>query len=83
MTYDVLFTKQNTNVLRASASSRPLLWKAIPRKISRTRADLQALLVGGRMIPLDLDATPEGHPWQPCAGLCADDPDGDAFQTSL
>jgi tRNA(fMet)-specific endonuclease VapC len=49
----------------------------------QARADVQALLVGGRIIHLDLEATPEGHPWQPLAGMVADDPDWDAFQASL
>ena len=85
MTYDVLFTRTEHKFI-----ARVRQWPAIvvegdteEEVLRKAQADLQALLVGGRMIPLDLDATPEGHPWQPCAGMCADDPDGDAFQTSL
>jgi hypothetical protein len=51
--------------------------------LRKAQADLQALLIGGRIIQLDLEAEPEGHPWQPFAGMFADDPDWDAFQASL
>jgi hypothetical protein len=51
--------------------------------LRKAQADLQSLLVGGRIIQLDLDAKPEGHPWQQFAGMFADDPDWEAFQASL
>jgi hypothetical protein len=51
--------------------------------LRQAQADLQALLAGGRMIQLELDAQPEVHPWQPFAGMFADDPDWEAFQAAM
>jgi predicted RNase H-like HicB family nuclease len=85
MTYDVLLTRKDNKFI-----ARIRQWPAIvvegdteEEVLRKAQADLQSLLVGGRIIQLDLDAQPEGHPWQPFAGMFADDPDWDAFQASL
>jgi tRNA(fMet)-specific endonuclease VapC len=49
----------------------------------QARADWQALLVGGRILQRDLEATPTGHPWQPWAGMVAEEPDWNAVHASL
>jgi hypothetical protein len=46
-------------------------------------SNLQALLAGGRIIQLEPDVKPEAHPWQPFAGMFADDPDWEAFQEAM
>jgi predicted RNase H-like HicB family nuclease len=85
MTYDVLLTRKDNKFI-----ARVRQWPAIvvegeteDEVLRKAQADLQALLVGGRIIPLELDAPPEEHPWQPLAGMFADDPDWEAFQASL
>lgn len=35
------------------------------------------------MMHLECEAPLEAHPWQPLVGMCADDPDWDAFQASM
>jgi predicted RNase H-like HicB family nuclease len=85
MTYDVLLTRKDDKFI-----ARVRQWPAIivegdtkEEVLRKAQADLQSLLAGGRIIQLELEAKPEGHPWQPLAGMFADDPDWDAFQASL
>lgn len=85
MTYDVLLTRKEHKFI-----ARVRQWPAIvvegdteEEVLRKAQEDLQALLVGGWIIQLDLEAKPEGHPWQQFAGMFADDPDWDAFQASL
>ena len=85
MTYDVLLTrKQNKFIARVRQ------WPVIvvegdseEEVLRQAQADLQALLTGGRIIQLELDAKPEAHLWQPFAGMFADDPEWEAFQKSV
>ena len=85
MTYEVFVTsKANTFIARVRQ------WPVIvvegeseAEVVRQVQADLQALLAGGRMIQLELEAKPEEHPWQPWAGMCAGDPDWDALQASV
>jgi hypothetical protein len=51
--------------------------------LRKAQADLQSLLVGGRIMQLELETEPEAHPWQRFAGMFADNPDWDAFQESM
>ena len=72
MTYEVFVTsKANTCIARVRQ------WPVIvvegeseAEVVRQAQADLQALLAGGRMIQLALEAKPEEHPWQPWAGMC-------------
>ena len=85
MTYDVLLTRKEDKFV-----ARVRQWPAIivegdseEEVLRQAQADLQSLLVGGRIIQLELEADPQGHPWQQFAGMFADDPDWDAFQESM
>jgi predicted RNase H-like HicB family nuclease len=85
MTYDVLLTRKADKYV-----ARVRQWPEIvvegdseEEVLRKAQADLKSLLVGGRIIQLELEAGPEAHPWQPFAGMFADDPDWDAFQESM
>ena len=85
MTYDILLTRKANKFI-----ARVRQWPVIvvegdseEEVLRQAQADLQALLAGGRMIQLELDAKPEAHPWHPFAGMFADDPDWEAFQASM
>jgi predicted RNase H-like HicB family nuclease len=85
ITYAVLLTRKKQKFI-----ARVRQWPAIvvegdteEEALRKAQADLQALLVGGRIIQLDLEAKREGHPWQQFAGMSADDPDWDTFHASL
>jgi hypothetical protein len=85
MTYEVLLTSKANKCI-----ARVRQWPVIVVEdeseeavLRQAQADLQALLAGGRMIQLELEAKPEEHSWQPWAGMCAGDPDWDAFQASM
>jgi hypothetical protein len=49
----------------------------------KAQADLKSLLVGGRIVQLDLEVKPDEHPWLKFAGMFANDPDWDKFQESM
>jgi predicted RNase H-like HicB family nuclease len=85
MTYDVLLTKQDDKFV-----ARVCQWPAIVAEsdteeeaLRKVQADIQSLLAGGRIVQLEVDIQPEKHPWQPFAGMFADDPDWEAFQASI
>jgi predicted RNase H-like HicB family nuclease len=85
MTYDVLVTRKEDKFI-----ARVRQWPAIivegdseEEVLRKAQADLQSLLVGGRIIQLELETEPEAHPWQRFAGMFADDPDWDTFQESM
>src|SRR5262245_9787074 len=85
MTYDVLLTRKANKFI-----ARVRQWPVIvvegdseEEVVRQVQADLQALLAGGRIIQLELDAKPEAHPWQPFAGMFTDEPDWEAFQASM
>ena len=85
MTYDVLLTKKDDKFIACVQQ-----WPAIvvegdteDEVLQKVRADLKSLLVGGRIVQLELDVKPEEHPWQQFAGMFADDPDWEAFQQSI
>jgi predicted RNase H-like HicB family nuclease len=85
MTYDVLLTRKEDKFI-----ARVRQWPAIivegdseEEVLRKAQADLQSLLVGGRIIQLELETEPEAHPWQRFAGMFADNPDWDAFQESM
>jgi predicted RNase H-like HicB family nuclease len=85
MTYDVLLTRKADKYI-----ARVRQWPEIvvegdseEEVLRKAQADLKSLLVGGRIIQLELEAEPEAHPWQPFAGMFADDADWDAFQESM
>ena len=85
MTYDVLLTRKANKFI-----ARVRQWPVIvvegdseEEVLRQAQADLHALLAGGRIIQLELEAKPEAHPWQPFAGMFADDPDWEAFQKSV
>jgi len=85
MTYDVLLTRKAHKFI---ARVRQLPVSVVEgdseeEVLRQAQADLPALLAGGRMVQLELDATPEAHPWQPFAGMFADDPDWKAFQEPM
>ena len=85
MTYDVLLTKKDDKFV-----ARVCQWPAIVAEsdtaeevLRKVQADLQSLVAGGRMVHLEVAIQPEAHPWQPFAGMFADDPDWEAFQASI
>jgi predicted RNase H-like HicB family nuclease len=85
MTYDILLTKQGGKFV-----ARVCQWPAIVAEsdieaeaLRKVQAHLQSLLAGGRIVQLEVDIKPEEHPWQPFAGMFADDPDWEAFQASI
>ena len=84
MTYDVLVTrKANKFIARVCQWPVIVVEESEAAVLRQAQADLQALLAGGRIIQLELDAKPEAHSWQPFAGMFADDPDWEAFQESM
>src|SRR5919108_3871872 len=85
MTYEVLLTRK-ANKFIAHVRQWPVIvveGESEAEVLRQAQADLQALLAGGRIIQLELDAKPEAHPWQPFAGMFTDDPDWEAFQASM
>ena len=85
MTYDVLLTRKEKKFI-----ARVRAWPEIvvegdteEEALCKAQADLQALLMAGRIVQLSLDVKPEAHPWQQFAGMFADDPDWDAFQAAI
>lgn len=85
MTYDVLLTRKDNKFI-----ARVRQWPAIivegeteEEVLRKAQADLQSLLTEGQIVQLELEAKPEAHPWQPFAGMFADDPDWEAFQESM
>ena len=85
MTYDILLTKKDNKFM-----ARVCAWPAIvvtgdteEEVLRKTQADLQALLMTGRIVQLSLDVKPDEHPWRTFAGMFADDPDWDAFQAAM
>ncbi|MBI3951537.1 MAG: type II toxin-antitoxin system HicB family antitoxin [Acidobacteria bacterium] len=85
MTYDVLVTKKDEKFI-----ARVRAWPEIvvegdteEEALMKAQADLKSLLMGGRIVPLDLDVRPDEHPWRQFAGIFADDPDWDEFQESI
>jgi hypothetical protein len=85
MTYDVLLTKKKDRFIACVRQ-----WPAIVAEgdteedaLQKVRADLKAFLVGGKIVQLEVEATPDQHLWQPFAGMFADDPDWEAFQASM
>lgn len=85
MTYDVLLTKQDGKFV-----ARVCQWPAIiaesateEEALRKVQAHLQSLVAGGRIVQLEVDILPEKHPWQPFAGMFADDPDWEAVQVSI
>ncbi len=84
MTYDVLLTRK-ANKFIARVRQWPVIvveGESEAEVLRQAQADLQALLAGGRIIQLELDESEE-HPWQPLAGMFADDPDWEAFQEAV
>ncbi len=85
MTYDVLLTKKDEKFI-----ARVRQWPEVvvedeteEKVLARARADLKTLLAEGRIVQLDLDLEPTGHPWLKFAGMFADDPDWEEFQESI
>jgi predicted RNase H-like HicB family nuclease len=85
MTYDVVLTKKDSKFV-----ARVCQWPAIAAEsdteeeaLRKIQAHLQALLAGGRIVQLEVDIPSKEHPWQQFAGMFADDPDWEAFQTSM
>ena len=85
MTYEVLLTRK-ANKFIARVRQWPVIvveGESEAEVLRQAQADLQALLTGGRIIQLEIDAKPEEHQWQPWAGMFAGDPDWDALQASM
>jgi len=85
MTYDVLLTKKDEKFI-----ARVREWSEIvvegeteEEALVKAQADLKSLLVGGRIVQLDLEVKPDEHPWLKFAGMFANDPDWDKFQESM
>jgi len=85
MTYDVWLTKKDDKF-----AARVCQWPAIVAEsdteeeaLRKVQAHIQSLLAGGRIVQLEVDIQPEGHPWQQFAGMFANDPDWEAFQASI
>jgi predicted RNase H-like HicB family nuclease len=85
MTYVVLLTKKDGKFI-----ARVCQWPVViaendteEEALRKVQANLQSLVAGGRIVQLEVDIPPEEHPWQPFAGMFADDLDWEAFQASL
>lgn len=85
MTYDVLLTKKDEKFI-----ARVREWPEIvvegeteEEVLVKAQADLKSLLVGGRIVQLDLEVKPDEHPWLKFAGMFANDPDWDNFQAAI
>ena len=85
MTYDVLVARKDKKFI-----ARVRAWPEIcvegdteEEVLRKAQADLQALLMTGRIVQLALDVQLDEHPWRQCAGMFADDPDWDAFQAAI
>ncbi|MBE7474224.1 MAG: type II toxin-antitoxin system HicB family antitoxin [Anaerolineae bacterium] len=85
MTYDVLLTKKDEKFI-----ARVRGWPEIvvegeteEEALVKAQADLKSLLVGGRIVQLDLEVKPDEHPWLKFAGMFANDPDWDNFQAAI
>jgi len=85
MTYDVLVTKRDEKFI-----ARVRAWPEIVAEgdteqevLMKAQADLKSLLAEGRIVQLEIDVTPDEHPWRRFAGMFADDPDWDEFQASI
>ncbi|GAB4456632.1 MAG: hypothetical protein Fur0044_50430 [Anaerolineae bacterium] len=85
MTYDVLLTKKDEKFI-----ARVREWPEIvvegeteEEALVKAQADLKSLLVGGRIVQLDLEVKPDEHPWLKFAGMFANDPDWDNFQAAI
>ncbi len=85
MTYDVLLIQKDQKFI-----ARVRQWPEIvvegeteEKALAHARADLEALLLTGRIVPLEVEVKPDQHPWSQFAGMFADDPDWENFQKAI
>jgi len=85
MAYDVLLTKKDERFV-----ARVCQWPEIiaegdteERALDMVRSGLRNLLLGGRLVKLDIRPVPDEHAWSEYAGMFADDPDWEEFQKSI
>jgi predicted RNase H-like HicB family nuclease len=82
MTYDVLLIQKDQKFI-----ARVRQWPEIvvegeteEKALAQAKADLEALLLTGRIVPLEVEVEPNRHAWGQFAGMFADDPDWENFQ---
>lgn len=85
MTYDVLLTKKDEKFIARVREWPEIVVEGETEEESpvKAQADLKSLLVGGRIVQLDLEVKPDEHPWLKFAGMFAGDPDWDNFQAAI
>ena len=85
MTYDVLLTKKDEKFV-----ARVCQWPEITaegdteeRTLNMVRSGFRNIMLGGRLVKLDISPEPCEHAWSEYAGIFSDDPDWEEFQESL
>jgi predicted RNase H-like HicB family nuclease len=85
MIYDVFLSKKDEKFV-----ARVCQWPAVVAEsdteegaLRKIQARIQELVSGGRIVQVEVDINPEEHPWRRFAGMFADDPDWEAFLTSI
>ena len=85
MTYDVLVTQKDAKFI-----AHVRQWPAViaegdteEEALQKIQTDLKSFLAEGRVVQLEIDETSGEHPWKQFAGMFADDPDWDGFQTAI
>ncbi|ETX02384.1 MAG: hypothetical protein ETSY1_03765 [Candidatus Entotheonella factor] len=85
MTYDVLLTQKGDKFIAQICQWPGIIAESHTEAeaLRQVQADLKAFLANGRIVQLEVNTNSQEHPWQPFAGMFADDPDWDAFQESI
>ena len=85
MTYDVLLTKKEEKFV-----GRVCQWPEIIAEgdteestLEMVRNGLRSMLLGGRLVQIDINPEPCEHAWSEYAGIFSDDPDWEEFQESI
>ncbi len=85
MTYNVFLTKKDEKFV-----ARVCQWPEIMAEgdteegtLDMVRRGLRRLLLGGRLVQLDIRPEADEHAWSEHAGMFADDPDWEEFQESI
>ncbi len=85
MTFDVLLTQKNKKFFAHVRQWPEIIGigETEETALSKARDDLKSLLIEGRIVQLELEMEPKGHPWQQFAGMFVQDTDWDDFQASV
>ena len=85
MTFDVLLTQKNRRYFAHVRQWPEVIGEGETEEkaLAQARTELKALLVGGKLVQLDLELEPSEHSWYQFAGMFEDDPDWEEFQTII